>query len=73
MRVFLSFLAVGIGLSGDVAMAQTAAEREACMADYQKYCSGVAPGGGRVFECLVKQMDSLSPECKKVVEAHAPK
>lgn len=73
MRVFLSFLALGIGFAGDVAMAQTAAERQACMPDYEKYCAGVAPGGGRIFECLVKQMDKLSPECKNVVEAHAPK
>ncbi|MBZ9601217.1 cysteine rich repeat-containing protein [Phyllobacterium sp. KW56] len=54
-------------------MAQTAAERAACMADFQKYCPGVMPGGGRVIECLAKQLDKLTPECKKVVQSHAPK
>ncbi|SDP91262.1 Cysteine rich repeat-containing protein [Phyllobacterium sp. YR620] len=73
MRLFFGLLAIGIGLSGGMAAAQTAAEREACMPDYQKYCTGVAPGGGRIFECLAKQLDQLSPACKKVVEAHAPK
>ena len=51
-------------------MAQTAAERAACQADYQKFCSDVAPGGGRVLECLAKQKDKLSPACQKVVETH---
>jgi hypothetical protein len=55
------------------AMAQTAAERTACMADFEKYCAGVIPGGGRVIECLAKQVDKLTPECRKVVQSHAPK
>ena len=70
MRMILSV--IGIGLSCSTAMAQTAAERAACMADFEKYCSGVAPGGGRVIECLAKQLDKLTPECKKVVQSHAP-
>ncbi|MFI0847430.1 cysteine rich repeat-containing protein [Mesorhizobium sp. IMUNJ23232] len=55
--------------AGDV-MAQTAAEQAACKADYQKFCSGVMPGGGRVLECLAKQKDKLSPACQKVIETH---
>ncbi len=73
MRRVLSLAAIAVGFLAGGAMAQTSAEREACMSDYQKFCSGVAPGGGRIFECLAKQLDKLSPECKKVVEAHAPK
>jgi len=71
MRMILSV--IGIGLFCSTAMAQTAAERAACMADFQKYCPGVVPGGGRVIECLAKQLDKLTPECKKVVQSHAPK
>ena len=55
--------------SGDAA-AQTAAEQAACQADYQKFCSGVMPGGGRVLECLAKRKDKLSSACHKVVETH---
>ncbi|MEK1887749.1 MAG: cysteine rich repeat-containing protein [Phyllobacterium sp.] len=73
MRLFLSFLALGVGFSGGTSLAQTAAERQACMPDYEKYCTGVAPGGGRIIACLAKQLDKLSPECRKVVETHAPK
>ena len=45
----------------------TAAQRDACMGDYQKYCKNVAPGGGRIIACLAKQSDRLTPACKKVL------
>ena len=60
-------------LGSGIAMAQTAAERAACQADFEKLCAGVEPGGGRVVECLAKQLDKLTPQCKAVVEAHMPK
>lgn len=44
------------------------AEMSACMPDFRKLCSGVAPGGGRVLACLSKQKDQLSPDCRAVVE-----
>ena len=71
MRMILTV--IGIGMFCSSAMAQAAAERAACMADFQKYCTGVMPGGGLVIECLAKQLDKLTPECKKVVQSHAPK
>jgi hypothetical protein len=63
-------IAVVLAFSG-AAMAQTMAERMACQADFAKYCPGVKPGGGRVIACLSKQKDKLSPDCRKVVEAHS--
>jgi hypothetical protein len=60
-------------LSSGAAVAQTAAEREACQADYEKYCAGVQQGGGRIIECLSKHLDQLTPQCKSVVEANMPK
>lgn len=70
MRVVatVSFLATLFAAS--FALAQTAAEEQACKADFKKYCSGVVPGGGRVIACLEKQKDKLSPECQKVVETY---
>ncbi|MGI6855279.1 cysteine rich repeat-containing protein [Mesorhizobium sp. 1B3] len=53
-------------------MAQTAAEREACQADFEKYCPGVHPGGGRIIECLAEHLNELTPECQKIVKAHMP-
>jgi hypothetical protein len=51
------------------AMAQelTAAQRDACTGDYEKYCKGTVPGGGRIIACLAKQNDKLTPACKKVL------
>jgi len=47
----------------------TAAQRDACMGDYQKYCKSVIPGGGQIIACLAKESDKLTPACKKVLEA----
>src|SRR5208282_1215677 len=42
-----------------------AAVRNACTADAQKFCAGVAPGGGRIIACLKEHKDSLSDPCKQ--------
>lgn len=47
----------------------TAEQRSACMGDYEKYCKGVAPGGGRIIACLAKESSKLTPACKTVLEA----
>jgi hypothetical protein len=73
MKTILTALCMALTLGAGGAIAQTAAEREACMADFQKYCPGVEPGGGRVVECLAQHLDKLTPQCKAVVEAHMPK
>ena len=73
MKMVLSAFCLALGLSAGVAFAQTAAEREACQADFEKYCAGVQPGGGRVVECLSKHLNQLTPQCKTVVEANMPK
>ena len=45
----------------------TAAQRAACKGDYDQFCKGTMPGGGRVLACLSKNNDKLSAACKKVV------
>ena len=62
----------GLAFAGP-ALAQTAAEREACQADFAKYCPGVMPGGGRIIECLSKHVDQLTPACQTVVKDNTPK
>ena len=47
----------------------TAEQRSACMGDYETYCKGTTPGGGRIIACLNKVSDKLSPACKKVLVA----
>jgi hypothetical protein len=65
-------LALAIGCSG-TALAQTGDGRGACKADYDKYCAGTAPGGGRVVACLNKQLPQLSDACKKVLASRKAK
>lgn len=73
MRFLYSVVLLATSLGTGVAMAQTAAERAACEADFKKFCVGVEPGGGRGEECLAKYLNELTPECKAVIEAHLPK
>ena len=49
-----------------VAHAQTAVQilTAGCADDAHKFCSEVAPGGGRIIACLKQNKDSLSDKCK---------
>jgi hypothetical protein len=41
--------------------------RSACGGDVRSLCGGVAPGGGRIVQCLAVNAGSLSAECKDVL------
>jgi hypothetical protein len=65
-KLRFAVLALAIGCSGS-AFAQTTDPRGACKAEYDKYCAGTLPGGGRVVACLNKQQNRLSDACKEVL------
>ena len=52
-----------------IAQDMTAEQRAACKGDYEKFCEGTMPGGGRIIACLSKQNDKLTVACKKVLAA----
>ena len=70
MRVATSLLFLGAVVLTGPALAQTAEEKAACQADFEKFCQGTEPGGGRIIECLSKHMSELSAACQKVVKAN---
>lgn len=45
--------------------------RSACGGDVRALCGGVAPGGGRIVQCLAVRAASLSPACKDVLAQFA--
>jgi hypothetical protein len=45
--------------------------RSACGGDVRSLCGGVAPGGGRIVQCLATQAASLSPACQGVLAQFA--
>jgi len=63
-------LALGFGfVTAASAQTLTTEQRTACKADFEKYCQGTAPGGGRIVACLNKQRAQISDACRKVVDA----
>jgi hypothetical protein len=51
------------------AFAETAEERQACTNDAQTHCADEIPDRERVYNCLVKKVNLLSPACKKIISS----
>lgn len=45
--------------------------KAACTSDYEKFCSSVIPGGGRIQSCLQQNEDKLDAACKSFLDANA--
>jgi hypothetical protein len=45
--------------------------RSACGGDVRTVCAGVAPGGGRIVQCLANRAADLSPACRDVLAPFA--
>ncbi|WFU44707.1 cysteine rich repeat-containing protein [Bradyrhizobium sp. CB82] len=68
LKLNFAAIAVAVALSGS-ALAQSSDQRGACKADYDKFCAGIAPGGGRIVACLNGKRDQLSDSCKKALDS----
>ena len=51
------------------APAETTEERLACTPDAQSLCIDEIPDRERVYGCLVRKVNQLSPACKKIISA----
>jgi hypothetical protein len=67
LRVIMTATALLCISQAGFAQELTAEQRSACMGDYEKFCKGVTPGGGRIIACLAKESDKITPACKKVL------
>jgi hypothetical protein len=45
--------------------------RSACGGDIRTLCGGVAPGGGRIMQCIANRAADLSPACRDVLAPFA--
>src|SRR4026207_2527847 len=69
LRAILTTAALLCASQTASAQEMTAEQRNACMGDYEKFCKGVAPGGGRIIACLAKESDKIPPACKTALAA----
>jgi hypothetical protein len=51
------------------ALAESQEERMACTPDAQNLCADEIPDREKVYSCLVKKVNDLSPACKKIISA----
>lgn len=70
-KLSLAAIAFVVALSGATS-AQSADPRGACKADYDKFCAGLAPGGG-IVACLNGKRDQLSTTCKAALDSRKKK
>jgi hypothetical protein len=54
-------------IDGRPGLAFARAALEVCGGDISRVCSGIAPGGGRLAQCLMSQQNKLSPDCRRFV------
>ncbi|SKA37318.1 cysteine rich repeat-containing protein [Consotaella salsifontis] len=47
----------------NITRAEARAVKQACEADFRRYCPNVQPGGGRILECLQANAARLTPAC----------
>lgn len=72
-----ALLAAAVMLAPTVAQAQFLERRpglaiaqtvlKVCDSDIARVCSGVVPGGGRIAQCLLRQPEQLSSDCRRFI------
>ena len=67
-RIALAFAVVASTTTFNV-FAETLEERQACTPDAQNLCADEIPDRERVYGCLVRKVNQLSPACKKIISA----
>jgi hypothetical protein len=53
------------------ARAETEEERQACTDDAFQHCNDAIPDRDKVYHCLLKKVNLISPACRKVIKRPA--
>lgn len=64
---FIAALMLALMLMLVPAFAQREEARQACGGDVHRLCQGVAPGAGRIVQCLRQRAGELSPACRNFI------
>ena len=66
--VRLALAAAGLVALSAAALAQAPGKiAAACTGEYQKLCSDVKPGGGRVLKCIIAYKEQMSEACRSAL------
>jgi hypothetical protein len=69
MRTILfSLMAIGLLATAGTAQADEGDLRKYCKSDIERLCKGIAPGGGRLMECLKKNEKSMTVGCAQALQ-----
>ncbi|MGJ4928242.1 cysteine rich repeat-containing protein [Bradyrhizobium sp. HKCCYLS2038] len=69
LAIVISFtLSLGLAVAARAQTLPTDEQRTACLADYNRFCPDILPGGGRIIACMMRQYAQLSEACKKVMD-----
>jgi len=74
-HIFVTTILLGVSspLSvGTVALAETPAQRQACIGDAFQFCQSAIPDHSRVFACLVGNKELISAACRTVLSPYVP-
>jgi hypothetical protein len=71
MKIAPLVIALAMACPATAAVAQTAADRQACMGDVLRLCSGALPDRGKVISCIVRNTSQLGSGCRAVVARYS--
>lgn len=68
-RAVLAFAILASATAFRASAAETTEERLACTPDAQTLCADEIPDRERVYGCLVRKVNQLSPACKRIISS----
>jgi len=66
--LLLALVLVSTSVSAqELSLSQKLEIRSNCKADFERLCPGIAPGGGKLIECIRANKDQLSKPCAETI------